>query len=778
MRFYLFLLFGLAIMLSGCASQSKLMESISEHDVATARKMVQKGINPFKTDSNGQSAVSLALAANETTETYKWANALAKDSSAKAKELLALIKNGKLTADQFRAELEKASFYIDAPVDDYGSSLLTTLAESTDYVEFITTLIDFNANLDHQVQGGYTALTQATYYGQAEVIKALIGAGANLDAKADTGWTALHYTVNPVKSGNRTHDVQIAQMLIDAGADLDEKNNDGATPLYLSVWNDRAAVRQTLLNAKANPDLAGSDGWTPLIKAVFDGNISAARALIAAGATLDSKSETDWTALHVTANATKNGNRSNDAQLAQMLIDAGADLNSRNNTGATPLYLAVTNDRPMVRRVLLKANADANLANNSNWTPLMNAVFEGTTDAAKDLIAAGAPLESKSDIGWTALHFTVNSAKNGIRSNDAQLAQVLIDAGADLNSRNNTGATPLYLAVTNDRPLVRQVLLKASADTDLANNSGWTPLMRAVFEGNAEAAKALITDGASPDSKDDEGWTALHFTANTATNGNRSNDIQLAKMLIDAGADRNSRSNTGATPLYLTISNDRPEVRQSLLKAKANPDLVDNDGWTPLMQAVYNGNVGAVNALIKSGTSLETKSKKGWTALHFTANPQGSGSRSSDAEIARILTGSGANPNSLNDELVTPLMLTGMNNREDVARVLLTNGARSGMRNKFGRTAEEEAIRADNYRVVALIREFQPKQVTNTTANKKHTGSYPSAPAPRAGYTTCNTRCSNGDCYRTYSDGKKTHFQAKRKYNPFSSTWEYDSGSC
>src|SRR5690554_7105862 len=134
MRFYLFLLFGLAIMLSGCASQSKLMESISEHDVATARKMVQKGINPFKTDSNGQSAVSLALAANETTETYKWANALAKDSSAKAKELLALIKNGKLTADQFRAELEKTSFYIDAPVDDYGSSLLTTLAESTDYV--------------------------------------------------------------------------------------------------------------------------------------------------------------------------------------------------------------------------------------------------------------------------------------------------------------------------------------------------------------------------------------------------------------------------------------------------------------------------------------------------------------------------------------------------------------------------------------------------------------------------------------------------------------------
>lgn len=89
MRFHLLILFCLAIMLSGCASQSKLMASISEHDVATAEKMVQKGISPFKTDANGQSAVSLGLAAGEATDTYKWAHALAKESSVKAKELLA-----------------------------------------------------------------------------------------------------------------------------------------------------------------------------------------------------------------------------------------------------------------------------------------------------------------------------------------------------------------------------------------------------------------------------------------------------------------------------------------------------------------------------------------------------------------------------------------------------------------------------------------------------------------------------------------------------------------
>ncbi|MCK0165895.1 ankyrin repeat domain-containing protein [Marinobacter sp. S6332] len=648
------------------------MDSISEHDIATAEKMIQKGINPFKTDDNGQSAVSLGLAADETTDTYQWANALANESSVKAKELLALIKSGNLTAEQFQAELEKASFYIDAPVDNHGSSLLTTLAESTEHVELITPLINFDANLDHKIKGGYTALTQATYFGQVEVIKALISAGANLDTKADTGWAALHFTANPVTSGNRTHDVQIAQMLIDAGADLNVKNSGGATPLYLSVWNNRAAVQQTLHNANANPDIP----------------------------------------------------------------------------------------------------------DNQKWTPLMQAVFNGNTDAAQALITAGAQLEAKSDKGWTALHYAANTAKNGNRTNDAQLAQMLIDAGADRNPKNNSGATPLYLTVLNDRATVRQTLLNTKASPNIATEQEWTPLIRAVFDGNTDAAQALITAGANVNIKNENGWSALHFTANTAKNGNRTNDAQLAQMLINAGADRNARNNSGATPLYLTVLNDRATVRQTLLNAKASPDITAEQEWTPLIRAVFDGNTEAAQALVAAGARLEAKSDKGWTALHLTANSTEYGNRANDIDIAKVLIRSGANPNNLNDELVTPLMHAGINNRQGVAKVLLKNGARTDIKNKFGRTAEEEAIRADNYRIVPLIREFQPKQAANTSATKKRTSLYPSAPAPRAGYTTCNTRCSNGDCYRTYSDGRKTRFQAERKYNPFSSQWEYDSGSC
>ena len=57
-------------------------------------------------------------------------------------------------------------------------------------------------------------------------------------------------------------------------------------------------------------------------------------------------------------------------------------------------------------------------------------------------------------------------------------------------------------------------------------------------------------------------------------------------------------------------------------------------------------------------------------------------------------------------------------------------------------------------------------------------GQYPARPEAKPGLTTCNTRCVNGDCYRTYGDGRKVHFHAHQKWNPFNNQFEWDSGSC
>lgn len=55
---------------------------------------------------------------------------------------------------------------------------------------------------------------------------------------------------------------------------------------------------------------------------------------------------------------------------------------------------------------------------------------------------------------------------------------------------------------------------------------------------------------------------------------------------------------------------------------------------------------------------------------------------------------------------------------------------------------------------------------------------FPARPAAQPGRTSCNTRCVNGDCYRTYDNGRQVRFQAKQKWNPLNNQFEWDSGSC
>ncbi len=55
---------------------------------------------------------------------------------------------------------------------------------------------------------------------------------------------------------------------------------------------------------------------------------------------------------------------------------------------------------------------------------------------------------------------------------------------------------------------------------------------------------------------------------------------------------------------------------------------------------------------------------------------------------------------------------------------------------------------------------------------------FPPRPSSQPERTTCKTRCSNGNCYRTYDNGRKVQFQGKQKFNSFTSQWEWDSGGC
>jgi len=80
------------------------------------------------------------------------------------------------------------------------------------------------------------------------------------------------------------------------------------------------------------------------------------------------------------------------------------------------------------------------------------------------------------------------------------------------------------------------------------------------------------------------------------------------------------------------------------------------------------------------------------------------------------------------------------------------------------------------------------KEITKTVALNDDTNGelstsssgdrFPALPAKTPGVVSCNTRCVNAACWRTYDSGKKVQFQAQHIYDALSGVWKFDSGSC
>jgi TPR repeat protein len=69
-----------------------------------------------------------------------------------------------------------------------------------------------------------------------------------------------------------------------------------------------------------------------------------------------------------------------------------------------------------------------------------------------------------------------------------------------------------------------------------------------------------------------------------------------------------------------------------------------------------------------------------------------------------------------------------------------------------------------------------PVSASTAPATSSSGDGWPARPAKKPGAVTCNTQCFNSDCKRTYDDGRKVRFQAKRVFE--FGEWKWDSGGC
>lgn len=72
------------------------------------------------------------------------------------------------------------------------------------------------------------------------------------------------------------------------------------------------------------------------------------------------------------------------------------------------------------------------------------------------------------------------------------------------------------------------------------------------------------------------------------------------------------------------------------------------------------------------------------------------------------------------------------------------------------------------------LKSSERKQVIQSASSSE----WPERPARTPGVTSCNTRCENGSCWRTYDSGKHKHFIVPPTMDPFTNQMKFETPPC
>ena len=341
------------------------------------------------------------------------------------------------------------------------------------------------------------------------------------------------------------------------------------------------------------------------------------------------------------------------AKIAAYLLEQGADPNTANEEGNTVLHEAALKGwGGDMFELLLNHGANPSQLNRAG-EPALNLAASDETRAA----LAKAVLNRPDSDGRTALHLAV--------INDPSRVWELLASGVDINARDRDGNTPLLLGILQGRMSAEtaELLLQNRANYLLANNAGNLPLLAAAAAGMPDVARVLTAAGARADVKARDGMTALQLAMSrgrgaAAPDGDYAGTVRellraRGAELTDADGEKYAREAiaAGDAALLRTLLKNGVEVRGDFYAPEVSAEI-----------GAALGEFGALDALFSS----EEESPQGW--LHYVAKDGNA------AEVSRLL-GYGADPNVRDANGWTPLAAAVASGHEEVASILIQNGA-------------------------------------------------------------------------------------------------------
>jgi ankyrin repeat protein len=235
--------------------------------------------------------------------------------------------------------------------------------------------------------------------------------------------------------------------------------------------------------------------------------------------------------------------------------------------------------------------------------------------------------------------------------------------------QNNYGDTPLHTAIAQGANRAAKLLLLSGASVHMQNLSGNSPIHTAVLHKNIEAVKTLIPFGADIEVRDNTGLTPLLLAA-------KYNHNEIARELIACGADPHARDNRGNTPLHESVKNRNEFISNLLIHSGADIYAKNRFNESPLTVALSYGK--DVLQWFLTKRTISARNDAGNTPLH-TAVQEGS-----SEDIIAYLLEKGADINSRNNRIETPLHLALTASHKQATQTLTEAGADIFLRNGEG----------------------------------------------------------------------------------------------